>query len=232
MGDGTSSQLCSALKLRQVPSEDRGTARIPSIRSASHLSDSGILLPFAGRVSIVDPCSETTTASDDEFSIPTNTPRWHRGSHFPPLAGLADVYEIFSKIPESVCCPFVDATCVVGVFPSLTIPVHQIRSELHQRAQYPCIMRDFQCSGLTSHESDCVFDDSIGLVFPTGGVSGTVGLPSWQACVITLANASIASSLSHLSVTLLCPSWSMNWRLDHRTTWRSQVDTAESHRCV
>ena len=56
------------------PSGDHGTARIPSIRSAPHLSDSGILLTFADRVLVASPCSVTTTASDDEFSIPTNTP--------------------------------------------------------------------------------------------------------------------------------------------------------------
>ena len=68
----------------------------PSILSASHLSDSGILLTFAERVLIAVPCSVTTTASDDEFSIPTNTPGWNRGSHFPPFAGLAGMYRIFS----------------------------------------------------------------------------------------------------------------------------------------
>ena len=36
--------------------------------------DSGILLMFAEHVLIAIPCSVTTTASDDESSIPTNTP--------------------------------------------------------------------------------------------------------------------------------------------------------------
>ena len=45
----------------------------------------------------------------------------------------------------------------------------------------------------------------------TGGLSGTVWLPSWRACAISLASASIAGSLSHQSVTLLYLSWSMNF---------------------
>ena len=90
-----------------LPSGDRGAARIPSTLSASHLSDPGILLTFAERVLIAVPCSMTTTASDDEFSISTNTPGWNSGSHFPPLAGLAGLYRIFSsRIPGWVCCPF------------------------------------------------------------------------------------------------------------------------------
>ena len=62
-------------------------------------------------------------------------------------------------------------------------PVHQIRSELHQPAQYPCIKWDFdantmlQCSGLTSHDSHRAFDDSVGPA-SSRGHSGTVWLPS------------------------------------------------------
>ena len=52
---------------------------------------------------------------------------------------------------------------------------------------------------------------SLDWLSPTGGFSRTVGLPSRRACAISLAGASIADSLSHLSVTLLCPSWSMNF---------------------
>ena len=98
--EGTSSRRCSPSQLRawgtkhhlrgslhpdlnverDVPAVQRKRDRsIPSIRSASHLSDSGILLTFAARVLIADPCSVTTTASDDGFSNPTKTPRWNRG---------------------------------------------------------------------------------------------------------------------------------------------------------
>ena len=54
-------------------------------------------------------------------------------------------------------------------------PVHQVRSKFHQSAQYPCIRRDsgscamlqrsFQCSGLTSNESNRTYDDPTGLAF-------------------------------------------------------------------
>ena len=52
-----------------LPSGDHGTAGVPSVRSASHLSDSGTLLMFAARVLFASFCSVTTTASDD-FSMP------------------------------------------------------------------------------------------------------------------------------------------------------------------
>ena len=69
------------------------------------------LLTFAARGLTASPCSVTTTASDDEFSMPTITPRCNLGSHFPPLAGLAGMGKIFSlRIPgSSVCCPFAHA---------------------------------------------------------------------------------------------------------------------------
>ena len=95
------------------PSGDHGTSRIPSILSASHLSDSEILPMFAELVLIAVPYSVTTTASDAEFSIPTNTPGWNRGSHFPPLAGLAGMYRIFS--PNSR----------IGVVPSTMQPLQR-----------------------------------------------------------------------------------------------------------
>ena len=75
---------------------DWGVARISSILPASHLSDSGTLLMFADLVLIASPCSDTTTASNEEFSMATNTLGWNRGSHFPPLAGLAGMHRIFS----------------------------------------------------------------------------------------------------------------------------------------
>ena len=94
-------------------------------------------------------------------------------------------------------------------------PVHRVRSIFHQPAQYPRIGRDsgsyamlqrsFQCFGLTSNESARSMIP-LDWLSPTGGLSGTIWLPSWRACPISLPNASIAGSLSHLSVTLLCPS--------------------------
>ena len=55
---------------------------------------------------IAVPCSVTTTASDDEFSIPMNAPGWNRGSHFPPLDGLAGMYRIFCPNSRMGVCPF------------------------------------------------------------------------------------------------------------------------------
>ena len=112
---------------------DHGTARIPSILSgphcmlsASHLTDSGILLTFAERVLIAVPCSVTTTATDDEFSIPTNTPGWHRGSHFPPLAGLGGMHRIFSPNSRMGVLSLRSCSLCSGVFPSMPMsPVHQ-----------------------------------------------------------------------------------------------------------
>ena len=102
-----------------LPSGDHGTARIPSIRSAPHLSDSGTLLTFAERVLIASPCSVTIDASDDEFSMPTNTPGWNRGSHFPPLARLAGTHKIFSPNSRVSVLSIRPCSLCSGVFPSL-----------------------------------------------------------------------------------------------------------------
>ena len=114
--DESSFRLSNALSL---PTGDQGRARTLSIPSASHLSDSGILLTFAERVLIAVPCSLTTTASDDELSIPTNTPEWNRGSHFPPLADLADMYRIFSPTSRIGVLSRRRCSLCSGVFPSL-----------------------------------------------------------------------------------------------------------------
>ena len=83
-------------------------------------------------------------------------------------------------------------------------PFHQVSSKFHQPTQYPCVGRVFW-PALTCNEPHSALNDPIGLAFPNGGLSGTVWLPSWRACPISLANASIAGSLSHLRVTVLCP---------------------------
>ena len=67
-----------------------------SERSASHLSDWGILLMFAERVLIAVPCSVTTTASDDES--------------WPACTGSS------LRILEQVCCPFGHAASAVASF--------------------------------------------------------------------------------------------------------------------
>ena len=93
-----------------------GTARIPSVLSASHLSDSGILLTFASRVLIASPCSVTTTASGDDNTMSTNTPGWNRGSHFPPLGWLGwHVQNLLSEFQDR-CCPFAHAASAAVSF--------------------------------------------------------------------------------------------------------------------
>ena len=73
--------------------------------------------------------------SDDEFSMPTNNPGWGRGSHFPPLAGLAGMYKIFSRIPGSVCCLFRPCSLCSGVFPSLPMSHLFIRNAANSTSQ-------------------------------------------------------------------------------------------------
>ena len=72
-----------------------------------------------------------------------------------------------------------------GVFPLLPAShlFHQVRSEFHQPAQFPCVGRDSgpnamlqrstQCSGLAGHESHRTFDDFILLAFTHCGLSRT-----------------------------------------------------------
>ena len=96
-----------------------GTARLPNIRSASHLSDSGFILTFAAHVLIASSCSVTTTASDDEFSMPRNTPRRNRGSHSPTLAGLAGMNKIFPPNSRIGVLSFRPCTMCISLFPSL-----------------------------------------------------------------------------------------------------------------
>ena len=111
-------------------------ARISSILSVSHPSDSGILLMFAERVLIAIPCSLTTTASDDEFSILTNTPGWNRGSHFFPLAGLASMYRIFFPNSSMGVLSLRPCSLCSGVFASLPVShlFIEVRSKFYQPA--------------------------------------------------------------------------------------------------
>ena len=64
------------------------------------------------------PCSVTTTASDDEFTISTNTPGWDRGSHVHPLAGLAGMYRIFFPSSRMGVLSLRPCSLCSGVFPS------------------------------------------------------------------------------------------------------------------
>ena len=72
---------------------------------------------------------------------------WHACTQYSP------------PIPKLLCCPFVHAVYRRLPVAADVAPVHQIRSELHQPAQYPCIRRDFdartmlQCSFQCSDQS-------------------------------------------------------------------------------
>ena len=172
-----------------LPSGDHGTARIPSILSTSQLSDSGILLTFADRVLIAVPCSVTTTASDDDFSIPTNTPGWNRGSHFPPLVVLAGVYRIFS--PNAMIGMLSCRPCSLssGVFPSLPMSHLFIRYAVNSTSQHNVLASGgtpvpIRCSNaafsvLAWPATNPTARSMIPLdwLSPSGGLSGTVLLP-------------------------------------------------------
>ena len=95
-----------------------------------------ILLSFAARVLIASPCSVTTTASDDEFSIPTNSPGWNRGSHFPLLAGLAGMYKILSPNSRIGVLSFRPCSICSGVFPSLPMSHLFIRYAANSTSQH------------------------------------------------------------------------------------------------
>ena len=98
--------------------------RVPSLR----LSNSPDL-----RCACLDasPGQVTTTASDDEFSMPSNTARCTRSS---------------LPIPESVCCLFVHAVCATVSFRRCRCGAcHQVRSEFHQPTEHPCIKWGSEC---------------------------------------------------------------------------------------
>ena len=116
-----------------LPSGDQGVARISSILPASHLSDSGhspdVRRLCLDRQSLLG----DTTASDDEFSMPTNTPGWNRGSHFPPLSGLAGMHRILCPNSRIGVLSLRLCSLCSGVFPSLPRShLHQVCRKLHQ----------------------------------------------------------------------------------------------------
>ena len=146
-------------------------ARVWSMLSASHLSYSGTLLMFAELVLIASPCSVTTTASDDEFSMPTNTPGWNRGSD---LAGMYRIFSPNSRIGVLSLPPVWSLQRCLSV-PADVAPVHQVCRKLHQPAQSPCVGRDsgpyallqcsLHCPGLACNEPHRTLNDPVGLTF-------------------------------------------------------------------
>ena len=94
-----------------LPSGYHKTARIPSIRSASHLSASGILLTFAAHVLIASPCSVTTSSAcqkrlQDGIAVPT----------FLLLLAWPACTESSLRVPGSVCCPVAHAASATVSF--------------------------------------------------------------------------------------------------------------------
>ena len=78
----------------------------PLLSILSHLSDSRILLMFAERVLIAVPCSVTTTASDNEFSMPKNTPGMKSRFPFPPSRWFGGhLQDLFSKLYDRCVVP-------------------------------------------------------------------------------------------------------------------------------
>ena len=136
---------------------------------------------FAARVLIASPCSVTTTASDDDFSMTTNTPGWNRVPTFLLLLAWQACTGSSLRIPGSVCCPFAHAMQPLHRCLSVAAdvaPVHQECRKLHQPAQYPCVRRDsgpnamlqrsLQCSGLAGHEPHCTL------------AAQRIGIDPWQ----------------------------------------------------
>ena len=98
-----------------LPSGDQRTALIPSIRHASHLSDSGLLLTFAARVLIANPCSVTiTTYSKTESWVPLSSACWF-SKHVQNL----------SKI-ENRCVPCSSAAFTVLAWPATSPTVRSM----------------------------------------------------------------------------------------------------------
>ena len=131
---------------------------------------------FAERVLIAISCSVTTTASDDEFNIPTNTLGWNRSSHFPPLAGLAGMYRIFSPNSRIGVLSLRPCSLCSGVFPSLPMSHLFIKYAANPtNQQYPCVGEDSgpnavlqcspQCPGLAGNELHRTLDEPFGLTF-------------------------------------------------------------------
>ena len=124
------------------------TERRTSILSASHLSDSGILLMFAARVLIASPCSVTTTASDDRVQHSNEYSRMQSRFPFSPSCWLGrHVQNLLSEFQNK------------GVIPSAMQPLkrrlpvatdiallHQASSKFHQPTQYPLTLFAMRCS--------------------------------------------------------------------------------------
>ena len=122
---------------------------------------------------IAVPCSVTTTATDDEFSIPRTLRDGIAVPTFLLLLAWVACTESSLRIPGWVCCPFGHAASAAVSF--RRCQCHLFISKLHQPTQYPCVGRDsgpnamlersFQCSGLTGNEPHCTFHDRVGLAF-------------------------------------------------------------------
>ena len=171
-----------------LPRVDHGSTRITSIRS--HLADSGTLL---ARVLI--PPLHPTIANEYSWveSLPLSSCHWFGGHVQDFFLEFQDRCVVPSSMPS--------AQRRLPVPPDVA-PVHHVRGELHQPAQYPrtrqdpganaVLQRNHQCSVLACHKPHRALDDPVALTFSHWQFCGTVWLLSRRACAISLANASIA----------------------------------------
>ena len=126
----------------------------------------------------------TTTASDDEFNIPTNT---QDGIAVPTFLLLLARTRSSLRIPGSVCCPFGRAT-------SAAVSVRRCRchtcSSGTQQIPPPStgpnamLKLSFQCSGLTGNGPHRTFDVPVGLA-----------LSHWRSLCNSLASFSFFFAL-------------------------------------
>ena len=137
--------------------------------------------------------------------MPTNTPRWNRGSHYPPLAGLAGMYKIYSPEFQDRCVdPFAHMACAAVSFPSLphVTPCSSCTQQSPQASKVSLRRARFSSPMRCSSAAFCVLagpatSPTARSMIPCGQ---DVSFPSWRACSLSLANASIAGSLSFMSV--------------------------------
>ena len=142
-------------------------------------------------------CSVTTTASDDEFSRPRNTPGWNLGSHVPPFAGLAGIYRIISPNSRIGVLSLRPCSLSSGVLPSLPMShlfikyaanstnQHSILASGGTLATMRCSSAAFSVLAWPATRPIARLMIPLDRLSPTGGLSGAICHPSWRACAIS-----------------------------------------------
>ena len=141
-------------------------------RLASHLSDSGILLTFA--------CLHRQSLLGDDHCLRrrvqhANKHSGNRGSHFPPLAGLAGMYRIFFPNARKGVLSFRPCSLCSGVFPLLSMLYLNIKYAANSTSQHSILASGvpIRCSSADSSvlawpatsPTARSMDDPIGLAF-------------------------------------------------------------------